>query len=219
MRMIVARCEVVYEGRLGAHLPMATRLVMVKADGSVAVHSDSRAFKPLNWMSPPCTLDECDGEIVVTNDKGEKLSIRIEDVVSDHSVDLGDDPGLTKDGVEAELQELLAERLDAVEAGLTLVRREYPTDIGPVDIMCRDGDGRAVAIEVKRVGEIAGVEQLARYLERLDLEPLLRPVRGVYVATTVKPQARVLAESRGITWAEVDLDDLRATEGSRLRLF
>ena len=219
MRMIVARCEVVYEGRLGAHLPMATRLVMVKADGSVAVHSDSRAFKPLNWMSPPCTLDECDGEIVVTNDKGETLSIRIEDVVSDHSVDLGDDPGLTKDGVEAELQELLAERLDAVEAGLTLVRREYPTDIGPVDIMCRDGDGRAVAIEVKRVGEIAGVEQLARYLERLDLEPLLRPVRGVYVATTVKPQARVLAESRGITWAEVDLDDLRATEGSRLRLF
>lgn len=219
MRLLVARCEVVYEGRLGAHLPLATRLVMVKADGSVAVHSDSRAFKPLNWMSPPCTVDEREGELVVTNDKGEKLSIRIDEVVADHGVDLGDDPGLTKDGVEAELQELLAERLDAVETGLTLVRREYPTDIGPVDIMCRDAAGCAVAIEVKRVGEIAGVEQLARYLERLDLEPLLRPVRGVYVATTVKPQARVLAESRGLTWAEVDLDDLRATESSRLRLF
>ncbi|MBX7160285.1 MAG: endonuclease NucS [Acidimicrobiia bacterium] len=219
MRLLVARCEVVYEGRLGAHLPPATRLVMIKADGSVAVHSDSRAFKPLNWMSPPCSVAETAGELVVTNDKGEKLSIRLHEVVSDDSVDLGDDPGLTKDGVEAELQELLAERLDAIEAGLTLVRREYPTDIGPVDIMCRDADGRAVAIEIKRVGEIAGVEQLSRYLERLDLEPLLRPVRGVYVATTVKPQARVLAESRGLAWAEVDLDDLRATEGSRLRLF
>ncbi|MFN8103882.1 MAG: endonuclease NucS [Acidimicrobiia bacterium] len=219
MRLLVARCEVVYEGRLGAHLPLATRLVMVKADGSVAVHSDTGAFKPLNWMSPPCTVEEREGEIVVCNDKGEKLWIRVDEVVADHSVDLGADPGLTKDGVEAELQELLAERLDTVEAGLTLVRREYPTDIGPVDIMCRDGEGRAVAIEVKRVGEIAGVEQLARYIERLDLEPLLRPVRGVYVATTVKPQARVLAESRGLAWAEVDLDDLRATESSRLRLF
>lgn len=219
MRLLVARCEVVYEGRLGAHLPLATRLVMIKADGSVAVHSDARAFKPLNWMSPPCRVDERDGELVVTNDKGEKLCIRVDEILSDHSVDLGDDPGLTKDGVEAELQELLAERLDAIEPGLTLVRREYPTDIGPVDIMCRDATGAAVAIEIKRIGEIAGVEQLARYLERLDLEPLLRPVRGVYVATTVKPQARVLAESRGLRWAEVDLDDLRATEGSRLRLF
>jgi len=219
MRLIVARCEVVYEGRLGAHLPPAARLILVKADGSVAVHSDSKAYKPLNWMSPPCTLEERESELVVTNDKGEKLWIRVDEVLEDRRVDLGDEPGLAKDGVEAELQELLADRLDAVEAGLTLVRREYPTDIGPVDIMCRDSTGAAVAIEVKRIGEIAGVEQLVRYLERLDLEPLLRPVRGIYVATVVKPQARVMAEARGLRWVEVDLDELRNTEGSRLRLF
>lgn len=219
MRLLIARCEVVYEGRLGAHLPPAVRLILVKADGSVAVHSDSRAYKPLNWMTPPCTTEETDEALLVTNPKGERLEIRLIEVLDDVSHELGDDPGLNKDGVEAELQALLAERLDLIEAGLSLVRREYPTDIGPVDIMCRDGSGAAVAVEIKRVGEIAGVDQLSRYLERLDLDPFLRPVRGVFVATDIRPQARVLAESRGLSCVEIDLTELREREGTTLRLF
>lgn len=219
MRLLIARCEVVYEGRLGAHLPPAVRLILVKADGSVAVHSDSKAYKPLNWMTPPCTTEETDNVLLVTNPKGERLEIHLIEVLDDVSHELGDDPGLNKDGVEAELQALLAERLDLIEAGLSLVRREYPTDIGPVDIMCRDESGTAVAVEIKRVGEIAGVDQLSRYLERLDLDPFLRPVRGVFVATDIRPQARVLAESRGLSCVEIDLTELREREGTTLRLF
>lgn len=219
MRLLIARCEVVYEGRLGAHLPPAVRLILVKADGSVAVHSDSKAYKPLNWMTPPCTTEETDNVLLVTNPKGERLEIHLIEVLDDVSHELGDDPGLNKDGVEAELQALLAERLDLIEAGLSLVRREYPTDIGPVDIMCRDESGAAVAVEIKRVGEITGVDQLSRYLERLDLDPFLRPVRGVFVATDIKPQARVLAESRGLSCVEIDLTELRERESTTLRLF
>ena len=219
MRLVIARCSVDYAGRLTAHLPMATRLLMVKADGCVSIHADGGAYKPLNWMSPPCRVVEDDKQWIVTNPKGETLTITIEEVMSDTSHDLGVDPGLQKDGVEAHLQELLAANCDAIELGLRLVRREFPTDIGPVDLLCRDGSGVAVAVEVKRRGEIDGVEQLARYLERLDRDPMLRPVRGVFVAQVVKPQARVLAESRGIGWIEVDYDALRGIEPTDLRLF
>jgi endonuclease len=219
MRLVIARCSVDYAGRLTAHLPMATRLLMVKADGCVAIHSDGGAYKPLNWMTPPCRVVEDDTQWVVTNLKGETLTITIGEIVSDTAHDLGVDPGLQKDGVEAHLQELLASNCDAIEPGLRLVRREFPTDIGPVDLLCRDGSGMAVAIEVKRRGEIDGVEQLARYLERLERDPMLRPVRGVFVAQAVKPQARVLAEARGIGWMEVDYDALRGIEPTDLRLF
>jgi RecB family endonuclease NucS len=208
-----------YLGRLSAHLPMATRLLMVKADGCVAIHSDGGAYKPLNWMVAPNRIVEEADRWVVTNTKGETLTITIEQMISDSSHDLGVDPGLQKDGVEAHLQELLAANCDSIATGLRLVRREHPTDIGPVDLLCRDADGRAVAIEVKRRGDIDGVEQLARYLERLNLDPMLRPVRGVFVAQIVKPQARVLAESRGIGWVEVDYDALRGIEPDVLRLF
>jgi len=219
MRLVIARCSVDYTGRLTAHLPMATRLLMVKADGCVSIHADGGAYKPLNWMTPPCRLVEDSGRWIVSNPKGETLTITIDEVVSDTSHELGDDPGLQKDGVEAHLQELLAANCDAIERGLRLVRREHPTDIGPVDLLCRDVDGTAVAIEVKRRGEIDGVEQLARYIERLNRDPMLRPVRGVFVAQVVKPQARVLAEARGIAWLEVDYDELRGIESSELRLF
>jgi RecB family endonuclease NucS len=219
MRLVIARCSVDYAGRLTAHLPMAIRLLMVKADGCVSIHADGGAYKPLNWMSPPCRVVEDDKQWIVTNPKGETLTITIDEVMSDSSHDLGVDPGLQKDGVEAHLQELLAANCDAIELGLRLVRREFPTDIGPVDLLCRDGSGVAVAVEVKRRGEIDGVEQLARYLERLDRDPMLRPVRGVFVAQVVKPQARVLAESRGIGWIEVDYDALRGIAPTDLRLF
>ena len=219
MRLVIARCSVDYEGRLTAHLPMAPRLLMVKADGCVAIHADGGAYKPLNWMNAPNTLTEEEGRWVVSNPKGETLTITIEEVLSDSAHELGVDPGLRKDGVEAHLQELLAANPDKVADGLTLVRREYPTDIGPVDLLCRDADGQAVAVEIKRRGEIDGVEQLARYLERLDLDPLLRPVRGVFAAQVVKPQAKVLAEARGIAWVEVDYDELRGIESDELRLF
>jgi RecB family endonuclease NucS len=218
MRLVVARCAVDYSGRLSAHLPMATRLLMVKADGTLLIHSDIGS-KALNWMSPPCTLREDEGSWTVTNKAGEQLVITIEEVVSDVAVELGIDPGLVKDGVEAHLQALLAEHCAALGEGFTLVRREYPTDIGPVDLLCRDADGHAVAVEVKRRGEIDGVEQLARYLERLDRDPLLRPVRGMFVAQEIKPQAKVLAADRGIDCLEVDYDELRGRVSDALRLF
>jgi len=219
MRLVVATCTVDYEGRLRAHLPRATRLLLVKADGSVSIHADGGAYKPLNWMSPPCSLREEPGRWVVTNAKGEVLTIGIEAVLSDNSHELGLDPGLQKDGVEAHLQELLAARPDALAQGLSLVRREYPTDIGPVDLLCRDAEGRIVAVEIKRRGEIEGVEQVARYVERLDQDSRLRPVQGMLAAQSVKPQARVLAAARGITCVEVDYDALRGLERDHLTLF
>jgi RecB family endonuclease NucS len=219
MRLVIATCSVDYQGRLSAHLPVAPRLLMVKADGSVSIHADDRAYKPLNWMSPPCQLIEEEGRWVVVNNKGETLTITIEAVHSDTSADLGTDPGLTKDGVEAHLQELLAAHPEVLLAGLRLVTREFPTDIGPVDLLCRDANGAAVAVEIKRRGDIDGVEQLARYLERLDRDGRLRPVRGILAAQQVKPQARVLAEARGITWVEVDYDVLRGVREGDLKLF
>jgi RecB family endonuclease NucS len=219
MRLVIARCSVDYDGRLSAHLPMATRLIMVKADGCVAIHADGGAYKPLNWMNAPNRVVEGEGRWVVTNPKGETLTITLEEVVHDSAHDLGVDPGLQKDGVEAHLQELLAADPRSIAEGLKLVRREFPTDIGPVDLLCRDAEGNAIAIEVKRRGEIDGVEQLVRYLERLELDPTLRPVRGIFVAQVIKPQAKVLAEARGIDCVEVDYDELRGIESDILKLF
>jgi endonuclease len=219
VRLLIARCSVDYQGRLEAHLPEAVRLVMVKADGCIAVHADGGAYKPLNWMNAPNTVVEAPDRWVVTNPKGEQLTIHLQEVLSDTSYELGTDPGLQKDGVEAHLQELLAAAPHSIEEGLTLVRREYPTAIGPIDIVYRDRDGRFVAVEVKRRGEIDGVEQLARYLERLRLDSSLGEVRGVFVAQVVKPQARVLAESRGLHWVEIDYDTLRGLRRDELRLF
>jgi RecB family endonuclease NucS len=219
MRLVIATCTVDYEGRLTAHLPSATRLLMIKADGSVSIHADDRAYKPLNWMSPPCRLEETPGRWTVSGPKGDQLIIDIEEVFSDVSHELGVDPGLTKDGVEAHLQELLAANPEVLGAGWRVVRREHPTDIGPVDLLCLDDLGRAVAVEIKRLGEIAGVEQLARYLERLDLDSRLRPVRGVFAAQSIKPQARVMAAARGITCIEVDYDALRGRPRTALTLF
>jgi RecB family endonuclease NucS len=219
VRLLIARCSVDYEGRLEAHLPDAVRLVMVKADGCIAIHADGGAYKPLNWMNAPNVVVEGPDRWVVTNPKGEQLTIHLHEVLSDSSFDLGVDPGLQKDGVEAHLQELLAGAPHTIEQGLTLIRREYPTAIGPIDIVFRDPAGRFVAVEVKRRGEIDGVEQLARYLERLRLDSSLGDVRGVFVAQVVKPQARVLAEARGLTWVEVDYDTLRGLRRDELRLF
>ena len=219
MRLVIARCSVDYSGRLDAHLPEATRLIMVKADGCVAIHADGGAYKPLNWMNAPNTLTIDDSTWTVANPKGETLTITLHEVLSDVDAELGEDPGLQKDGVEAHLQELLAARPESIEDGLRLVRREYPTAIGPVDLLCRDADDGVVAVEVKRRGEIDGVEQLSRYIERLELDSTLGDVRGVFVAQVVKPQARVLAESRGFRWVEVDYDDLRGLRPDELRLF
>ena len=225
MRIVVARCQVDYAGRLTAHLPMAPRVLMLKADGSVLVHSDGGSYKPLNWMTPPCTVTETfteDGvvEWTVCNPKSDDtLRILIEEVLHDSSHELGVDPGLQKDGVEKHLQELLAEHPGTLADGLALVRREYPTAIGPVDLMCRDAAGRSVAVEVKRRGEIDGVEQLTRYLELLNRDPKLRPVRGIFAAQEIKPQARVLAEDRGIACAVVDYDALRGLDDPSQRLF
>jgi endonuclease len=212
VRLVIARCTVDYVGRLTAHLPSALRLLIVKADGSVLVHSDGGSYKPLNWMSPPCRLAEGEGIWTVTNKAGETLLITLEEVVSDTSVKLGVDPGLIKDGVESHLQELLAAQLHLLGDGWRLVRREFPTPIGPVDIMCRDSDGESVAIEIKRRGEIDGVEQLTRYLDLLNRDPLLAPVQGVFAAQEIKPQARVLAEDRGIRCLVLDYDAMRGIE-------
>jgi RecB family endonuclease NucS len=212
VRLVIARCTVDYVGRLTAHLPSALRLLIVKADGSVLVHSDGGSYKPLNWMSPPCRLAEGEGVWTVTNKAGETLLITLEEVVSDTSVKLGVDPGLIKDGVESHLQELLAAQLHLLGDGWRLVRREFPTPIGPVDIMCRDSDGESVAIEIKRRGEIDGVEQLTRYLDLLNRDPLLAPVQGVFAAQEIKPQARVLAEDRGIRCLVLDYDAMRGIE-------
>lgn len=223
MRLVIARCQVDYIGRLTAHLPMARRLLMMKADGSVLVHSDGGSYKPLNWMSPPCRLENRgDTESVlwvVTNKGGEELRIRIEEIEHDSEHDLGVDPGLVKDGVEAHLQELLAEHVHTLGNGYSLIRREYMTAIGPVDLLCRDEGGATVAVEIKRRGEIDGVEQLTRYLELLNRDPLLAPVAGVFAAQQIKPQARTLAEDRGIRCLTLDYDALRGTQSNEFRLF
>jgi RecB family endonuclease NucS len=219
VRLVIARCSVDYIGRLTAHLPLAVRLVMVKADGSVSIHADDRAYKPLNWMSPPCRIEEAPGVWRVVNKAGEELRITVDEVLHDSSHEMGIDPGLVKDGVEAHLQELLAASPGVLGDGFTLVRREYPTAIGPVDLLCRDGVGATVAIEVKRRGEIDGVEQLTRYLELLGRDPLLAPVRGVFAAQEIKPQARVLAEDRGIRCVVLDYNALRGVVRDELTLF
>jgi RecB family endonuclease NucS len=219
VRIVIARCSVDYAGRLSAHLPLATRLLIVKADSSVLVHSDGGSYKPLNWMSPPCRLTEGPGKWVVTGKSGETLTIEMAEILSDTSFDLGVDPGLIKDGVEAHLQELLAAQMHVLGEGWRLVRREYPTPIGPVDIMCRDAAGGSVAIEIKRRGDIDGVEQLTRYLELLNRDPLLAPVQGIFAAQEIKPQARVLARDRGIRCLTLDYETMRGTDDGALRLF
>lgn len=232
VRLVIAECQVDYVGRLTAHLPMARRLLLIKSDGSVSVHADDRAYKPLNWMSPPCWLTETQvpDEIaaahesveaywVVTNKTGEELRITLASIEHDSSHELGVDPGLVKDGVEAHLQELLAEHVETLGSGYSLIRREYMTAIGPVDILCRDADGATVAVEIKRRGEIDGVEQLTRYLELLNRDPLLAPVSGVFAAQQIKPQARTLATDRGIRCVVLDYDALRGAESTEFRLF
>jgi hypothetical protein len=220
---VIARCTVDYLGRLTAHLPSARRLLLIKADGSVSVHADDRAYKPLNWMSPPCWLTETDdgptSVWVVENKTGEQLRITIEEIEHDSSHQLGVDPGLVKDGVEAHLQELLAEHIELLGGGYTLVRREFMTPIGPVDLLCRDEQGRSVAVEIKRRGEIDGVEQLTRYLDLLNRDPLLAPVRGLFAAQEIRPQARTLALDRGIACLTLDYDALRGLDDPHARLF
>jgi endonuclease len=218
VRLVIARCSADYSGRLNVHLPLAMRLLMIKADGGVAVFSELK-IAPLMWMTPPCLLTQSIEQWMVTNKAGESLVITIEDIISDVTAELGIDPGLVKDGVEAHLQVLLADHCEVLGEGFRLVRREYPTDIGPVDLLCRDASGQAVAVEIKRRGEIDGVEQLARYLERLDRDPHLRPVRGLFAAQEIKPQARVLAAARGIDCVVIDYDELRGIEPDVPRLF
>ncbi|MEO6020831.1 MAG: endonuclease NucS [Knoellia sp.] len=231
MRVVIAKCSVDYDGRLTAHLPLATRLLMVKADGSVLIHSDGGSYKPLNWMSPPCAMAEVEPEEseqaegvtavwVVQHAKSEdRLRVKLHEILSDSSHDLGVDPGLVKDGVEAHLQRLLAEHITTLGDGYTLTRREYMTPIGPVDILCKDGAGVTVAVEIKRRGDIDGVEQLTRYLELMNRDPHLRPVAGVFAAQQIKPQARTLAEDRGIRCVVLDYDDLKGIDNSEHRLF
>jgi endonuclease len=250
MRLVIARCSVDYAGRLTAHLPSALRLLIVKADGSVLVHSDGGSYKPLNWMSPPCRLTQEPDQWTVTGKSGETLTVHIEEILSDASFALGEDPGLVKDGVEAHLQELLAAQIDVLGDGWQLVRREYPTAIGPVDIMCRDAQrrtGGSVAVEVRADGEADGispdhdaataqhprhwavevkrratidaVEQLTRYVELLNRDPLLAPVGGVLAAQSIAMQARTLAEDRGFRCVVVDYDELRGLPSNELRLF
>jgi RecB family endonuclease NucS len=231
VRLVIARCSVDYVGRLKAHLPLATRLLLVKADGSVLVHSDGGSYKPLNWMSPPAVLrvfspDEIELEEGVSEQwtvqsakTDDRLIINIHEQLHDTSHELGVDPGLIKDGVEADLQRLLAEQIETLGSGYSLIRREYFTAIGPVDILARDADGATVAIELKRRGDIDGVEQLTRYLELLNRDPLLAPVRGIFAAQQIKPQARVLANDRGIDCITLDYDAMRGVDDSEFRLF
>lgn len=231
MRLVIARCSVDYIGRLKAHLPLATRLLLVKADGSVLVHSDGGSYKPLNWMSPPATLrvmapDETDAAAgicevwnVQAAKNDDRLVIRIHERLHETSHDLGVDPGLVKDGVEADLQRLLAEQIGTLGKGFTLIRREYMTAIGPVDILARDATGATIAVELKRRGDIDGVEQLTRYLELLNRNPLLAPVKGVFAAQQIKPQARTLATDRGISCLTLDYDAMRGVDDSESRLF
>ncbi len=231
VRVVVARCSVDYHGALEAHLPLATRLLMVKADGSVLVHSDGGSYKPLNWMAPPCSMaqtepDEVETEQGVTQvwqvshgKRDDTLRVKIHEVLADTTHDLGIEPGLVKDGVEAQLQALLAEHITTLGDDWSLLRREYPTAIGPVDILCRDADGATVAVEIKRRGDIDGVEQLTRYLELLNRDPHLAPVQGVFAAQLIKPQARVLATDRGIRCVTLDYEALRGLDDAEARLF
>jgi RecB family endonuclease NucS len=231
VRLVIARCSVDYAGRLSAHLPLATRLLMVKGDGSLLVHSDGGSYKPLNWMSPPCTLQSLDPDddqreagVVelwqVTHTKtADRLIVSIHEVLHDSAHDLGADPGLVKDGVESHLQKLLAEQIEVLGDGYRLVRREYMTAIGPVDILATDASGRSVAVELKRRGDIDGVEQLTRYLELMNRDPLLAPVAGVFAAQEIKPQARTLAEDRGIRCVVLDYDAMRGVDSGHARLF
>jgi RecB family endonuclease NucS len=231
VRLVIAKCSVDYDGRLSAHLPLATRLLLVKADGSVLVHSDGGSYKPLNWMSPPCAMAELEPEEheaaegvtavwQVQHAKSEdRLRVLVHEVLHDSSHELGLDPGLVKDGVEAHLQELLAEHIHTLGDGWTLVRREYMTAIGPVDILAKDRVGGSVAVEIKRRGDIDGVEQLTRYLELMNRDPHLAPVTGVFAAQVIKPQARTLATDRGIRCVTLDYDELRGIDNSEHRLF
>ena len=227
MRIVIARCTVNYVGRLTAHLPEATRVIMMKAEGSVLIHSDGGSYKPLNWMSPPCTtrivIDDTPEDVVevwtVENKAGEQLVIHVHEMLGDTSHDLGVDPGLIKDGVEAHLQALLATHVGVLGDDWSLVRREFPTAIGPVDLLCKDAKGGTVAVEIKRRGEIDGVEQLTRYLELLNRDPILAPVSGIFAAQEIKPQARTLAEDRGIRCLVVDYDALRGRDDAGSRLF
>ena len=231
MRVVIATCSVDYEGRLNAHLPLAARLLMVKADGSVLVHSDGGSYKPLNWMAPPCSMAEVEPDeteaaegvesvwVVQHATTEDRLRVKLHEVHHDSAHDLGVDPGLVKDGVEAHLQKLLAEHIETLGEGYTLVRREYMTAIGPVDILARDAQGVSVAVEIKRRGEIDGVEQLTRYLELMNRDPALRPVTGVFAAQVIKPQARTLAEDRGIRCVTLDYDELKGIDTSMHRLF
>ena len=219
MRLVFTRCTVDYEGRLTAHLPEATRLIMVKSDGCVAIHADGGAYKPLNWMNAPNKLVEEESVWRVSNPKGEVLIITLHEIFSDFSHEMGIDPGLQKDGVEAHLQELLADDPSFLVEGLELIKREYPTDLGPVDLLCRTSKGETIAVEIKRRGEIDGVEQLTRYLDFLNRDPLIKPVRGIFAAQEIRPQAKVLAEDRGIQCVVIDYDEIRGVESNRLRLF
>lgn len=231
MRLVVARCSVDYAGRLTAHLPVATRVLMVKADGSVLIHSDGGSYKPLNWMSPPCSFqvaepDDEQRSVGITEvwnvnqaKTSDRLVVSLFEIISDSSHDLGIDPGLVKDGVEADLQKLLAEQIELLGAGHTLVRREYMTAIGPVDILARDSEGHSVAVELKRRGDIDGVEQLTRYLELMNRDPHLAPVTGVFAAQEIKPQARTLAQDRGIRCLVLDYDAMRGMDDAHARLF
>ncbi|GGD27266.1 endonuclease NucS [Microbacterium faecale] len=231
MRLVIARCSVDYTGRLNAHLPLATRVLMHKGDGSLLIHSDGGSYKPLNWMSPPCRLDQLpiDEELEsagvveawkVTHQKsGDALTVRLHEIIHDTTHDLGVDPGLIKDGVESDLQRLLAEQVDLISEGATLVRREHPTAIGPVDLLIRDADGQAIAVEVKRRGEIDGVEQLTRYLDLLGRDPLLTGIRGVFAAQEIKPQARTLATDRGIECVTLDYEAMKGINSGIPTLF
>ncbi|MGB3256479.1 MAG: endonuclease NucS [Ornithinimicrobium sp.] len=231
MRVVIARCSVDYEGALQAHLPMATRLLMVKADGSVLVHSDGGSYKPLNWMAPPCRMTELEPQdeeadegvasvwFVQHGKRDDTLRIKIYEVLSDTAHELGVDPGLVKSGVEAQLQELLAQHIHTLGPGYRLLRREFPTAIGPVDILCRDALGATVAVEIKRRGDIDGVEQLTRYLELLNRDPHIAPVMGVFAAQVIRPQARTLATDRGIRCVTLDYEALRGIDDTGERLF